>query len=308
MATNQTEKTLELKVGAFVFVGLAVLAALVVQFGRVGEGFKTYYGLTVRFPDASGLLKGSDVLLAGAKIGRVSDGPRLARSGQGVDVPLRIFDYVKIPAGSKFSVGSSGLLGDRFVAVTMPPGEPTAFIAKNATIDGTRETGLDDLTREGGLVMGDLRIAVQNVNTTISRLNDQALSPENMQNLKASVEHLNAATAALAESSKKIDGVLEKADATMGSAKKAADDVQVAIVDARKTIQAVTQVMQEATHGKGLLATLLTNQELAKDLHALVSNLRAHGILFYRDSAAKEEARAAAERNQNTPPRKTGGR
>ena len=80
MATAQSEKTLELKVGAFVIVGLAVLAILVVQFGRVGEGFKTYYGLTVKFPDASGLLKGSDVLLAGAKIGRVSEGPRLDRA------------------------------------------------------------------------------------------------------------------------------------------------------------------------------------------------------------------------------------
>src|SRR5213075_3600030 len=94
MAT--AEKTLELKVGAFVVVGLAVLAALVVQFGRVGEGFKTYYGLTVRFPDASGLLKGSDVLLAGAKIGRVSGGPRMTREGNGVDVPLKIYDYIKI--------------------------------------------------------------------------------------------------------------------------------------------------------------------------------------------------------------------
>jgi phospholipid/cholesterol/gamma-HCH transport system substrate-binding protein len=306
MATSQTDKGLELKVGAFVVVGLAVLAALVVQFGRVGEGFKTYYGLTVRFPDASGLLKGSDVLLAGAKIGRVSDGPRLARSGQGVEVPLRIFDYVKIPAGSTFTVGSSGLLGDRFVAVTMPPGKPTAFVEKNSLIEGTRETGLDDLTREGGFLVSDLRGAVQNVNTTISRLNDQALSPENMQNLKASVEHLNSATAALAESSKKIDGVLEKADATMGSAKKAADDIQTAIVDARKTIQAATQVMQEATHGKGLLAALLTNQDLAADLRALIGNLRAHGVLFYRDSAAKDEARAPAERNQK--PRKSGGR
>lgn len=307
MATNQTHKAVELKVGAFVFVGFLVLAALVIQFGRVGEGFKTYYGLTVRFPDASGLLKGSDVLLAGAKIGRVSGGLRLTGTGQGVDVPLRIFDYVRIPEGSKFTVGSSGLLGDRFVAVTMPAGEPTAFIEKNSTVQGTRETGLDDLTREGGFLVGDLRGAVQNVNATITRLNDQALSAENMQNLKASVEHLNAATAALAESSKKIDGVLEKADGTMGSARKAADDVQVAIVDARKTIQAATQVMQEATQGKGLLPVLLTNQDLARDLRALVSNLRAHGVLFYRDSAAKAEARAAAEKPQSKP-RKSGGR
>ena len=138
MATVQSEKTLELKVGAFVLAGLAVLAALVVQFGRVGEGFKTYYGLTVKFPDASGLLKGSDVLLAGAKIGRVSGGPRLVQSGEGVEVPLRIFDYVKIPEGSKFTVGSSGLLGDRFVAVAMPPGPPENYIAKDSVIEGTR--------------------------------------------------------------------------------------------------------------------------------------------------------------------------
>lgn len=305
MATVQSEKTLELKVGAFVLVGLAVLAALVVQFGRVGEGFKTYYGLTVKFPDASGLLKGSDVLLAGAKIGRVSGGPRLVQSGEGVEVPLRIFDYVKIPEGSKFSVGSSGLLGDRFVAVAMPPGAPESYIAKNTVIEGTRETGLDDLTREGGFLVSDLRTAVQNVNNTISRLNNEALSDVNLLNLKMSVENLNAATTALAQSTQKIDGVIEKAGGTMDSTKKAADDVQLAIADARKTIQAATEVIQQATSGKGAFAALLTNQDLAKDLRALVSNLRAHGVLFYRDSAAKEEARAAAEREQNAPRRRT---
>ena len=76
------------------------------------------------------LLKGSDVLLAGAKIGRVSGGPRLVREGKGVAVPLRIYDYVKIPAGSKFSVGSSGLLGDRFVNVAMPPGQAEEFFTE----------------------------------------------------------------------------------------------------------------------------------------------------------------------------------
>jgi len=302
MTNNPSGKALEFKVGAFVVVGLLALAALVVQFGRVGEGLKTYYELTVRFPDASGLLKGSDVLLSGARIGRVSGGPRLAQSGRGVDVPLRVYDYVKIPEGSKFTVGSSGLLGDRFVAVATPPGEATSFIARNTMVEGARETGLDDLTREGGLLLSDLRTAIQNVTTTISRLNDQALSTENLQGLKASIDHLSSVTATLAESSKKLDGVLEKADATMGSAKKAGDDVQLAIADARKTIQAATQVIQTATQGKGLLATMLTNQDLANDVHALVSNLREHGVLFYRDSAAKTETRPVPQ----STPRKSG--
>ena len=127
--------------GIFVAVGLAILAALVVQFGRLGEGIKTYYGLTVHFVDASGLLKGSDVLLGGAKVGRVSEPPRLVTSGRGVDVQLRIYDYVRIPAGSSFTIGSTGLLGDRFVASPRRPAKPTAYIAKGAQIEGTREQG-----------------------------------------------------------------------------------------------------------------------------------------------------------------------
>lgn len=120
---NRHERGVELKVGLFVFLGLVAVGALVVQFGRLGEGFKTYYPLKVRFNDASGLLKGSEVLLAGASIGKVAGGPRMTSEGNGVDVPLKIYDYIKIPENSKFTVGSSGLLGDRFVNVTLQPGE-----------------------------------------------------------------------------------------------------------------------------------------------------------------------------------------
>jgi phospholipid/cholesterol/gamma-HCH transport system substrate-binding protein len=270
---NRHERGLEFKVGIFVFAGLAMLGALVVQFGRLGEGFKTYYALTIRFSDASGLLKGSDVLLAGARIGKVSGGPRLVREGNGVAVPLKIYDYVKIPDGSKFTVGSSGLLGDRFVSVTMPPGVPTKFLQPNAYLNGTRETGIDDLTREGGALVGDLRGVVQKIDTTVTRLNEDMLSKETAENLRSSVAHLNEATTAFAESSKKLGGVVDKADSAMDSTRKAADDLQ--------------KVMSSATQGKGLLAALLTNQELANDLRALVSNLREHGVLFYRDTAAK---------------------
>src|SRR5258707_13285056 len=288
---NRHERGLEFKVGIFVFVGLAMLAALVVQFGRLGEGFKTYYTITVRFNDAGGLLKGTDVLLAGARIGKVAGGPKLVREGDGVAVPLKIYDYVKVPEGTKFSVGSSGLLGDRFVVVTPPPGQPKAYLPTNAYIDGTRETGIDDLTREGGALVSDLR-------GTVQRLNQDTLSSENTQNLKASMEHLNQATSALAESSKKLDGVIEQADSTMASAKKAADGLQDAIADTRK-------VLRSASQGKGLVATLLNDQQLANDLHALISNLRAHGVLFYRDSAAGRQAKPT---EQTTPSRRTQSR
>ena len=295
---NRHERGLEFKVGIFVFVGLAMVGALLVQFGRLGEGFKTYYSVTVRFTNASGLLKGSDVLLAGARIGKVAGGPRLVREGVGVAVPLKIYDYVKLPDDTKFTVGSSGLLGDRFVVVTPPPGAPKAYLPPNAYVDGTRETGIDDLTKQGGDLVNDLRGTVQKIDTTVDRLNQDTLSRQNMENLKASMEHLNQATGALAESSKKLDGVIDQADSAMASAKKAADGLQNAITDTRK-------VLRSATQGKGLVATLLNDQQLSNDLHALISNLRTHGVLFYRDSAAGGQTKPSA---QTQPARQSGSR
>ena len=284
---NERDRGLELKVGIFVAVGLTILAALVVQFGRLGEGFKSYYALTIHFPDASGLLKGSDVLLGGAKVGLVSGPPRLVASGRGVDVPLRIYDYVKIAQDSRFAVGSAGLLGDRFVTITPPAKPPSAYVAHGARLEGSRDKGIDDLTSEGGALIKDLRGTIAKIDTTIDHLNNQAFSKANMDHLQQTFDNLSKTTASLSESSKKIDDVIEKADATMGSAKETADKLQLVTSDARKTIQSAGRVMNAAMSGNGLLALLLTNQDVANDLRALVSNLRQHGVLFYRDSAAK---------------------
>jgi ABC-type transporter Mla subunit MlaD len=139
---------------------------------------------------------------------------------------------------------------------------------------------------------------VQKIDTTVNRLNQDTLSPANMENLKSSMEHLNQATGALAESSKKLDGVIEQADSTMASAKKAADNLQNAIGDARTALRSATQ-------GKGLVAALLNDQQLANDLHALITNLRAHGVLFYRDTAATIETKPPG---QTKPARQTRGR
>ena len=74
---NRHERGLEFKVGIFVFVGLAMLGALLVQFGRLGEGFKAYYTITVRFSDASGPLKANRCLCSPE---RESEKSRVARS------------------------------------------------------------------------------------------------------------------------------------------------------------------------------------------------------------------------------------
>ena len=104
----------------FFLSDLGAIATMVVIFGRVGQTFKDPYTLTVEFPNASGLLRDSDVLLSGARIGRVGASPKLVGQSFAVEVPLIIRGDVKIPRTSSFLVGSSGLLGDRYVDVIPP--------------------------------------------------------------------------------------------------------------------------------------------------------------------------------------------
>jgi phospholipid/cholesterol/gamma-HCH transport system substrate-binding protein len=73
---NPERRTAEIYVGLFLAIGFAVIAVMVVKFGKLGRGFKEFYEITVQFPNASGLVKGADVLMAGARIGNAATDPR----------------------------------------------------------------------------------------------------------------------------------------------------------------------------------------------------------------------------------------
>src|SRR5215210_6385838 len=105
---SEEKRALEFKVGLFVFIGLVFIAVMIVKFGQVGQGFRKFYPLIVDFPNAGGLIKNSDVQLAGARIGYVADKPQIAANAGTVTVPLRIVEGIKIPRKSRFQVGSSG--------------------------------------------------------------------------------------------------------------------------------------------------------------------------------------------------------
>src|SRR6476661_10157199 len=61
----------ELRVGLLVFIALAVLMLLILNASGDLNPFKTHLHLRARFADANGLREGSEVRLAGVRIGKV---------------------------------------------------------------------------------------------------------------------------------------------------------------------------------------------------------------------------------------------
>jgi phospholipid/cholesterol/gamma-HCH transport system substrate-binding protein len=269
--TTEDRKT-QIKVGIFILIGLTITGMLVVYFGRLGEGFASYYNLRVEFANASGVIRGAEVLLAGAKVGRVTSEPEIMPDMQGVSVELRILEKVRIPVGSEFSIGSSGLLGDKYIQIVLKddkPGGPT--IEPDSTIKGSDiGDGIGGLTEGAGDLIADLRNTVKNINAVVTKLDQSVLSKSELESVSATIKNLQTTSGKLAESSGRFDSLLKSGQETMESGKKAAD--------------ALRELTDQAKSGKGMLGTLVSNREMAENLRAFILNLRKHGILWYKDT------------------------
>lgn len=110
-----------------ILVGGAVLAAAIGFVVYTGQttGFATSaagYPLSASFRSIEGVNVGTDVRLAGVKIGTVTDialNPQTFRA----DTTFSVADGIEIPDDSAVIVSSEGLLGGNFVEI-MPGGSP----------------------------------------------------------------------------------------------------------------------------------------------------------------------------------------
>src|SRR5271163_3069095 len=134
---------LETKVGIFLLMGIGLICTLIIIFGEMPDLFKPTYTLTVKFPNASGLLKGSDVYISGALIGKVTTDPHPIPDTQKVEVNLKIDKNVGIREDAQYVIGSAGLLGDKFVDV-----QPVVYK------EGTPEDQKAPLVKDGEVIEG----------------------------------------------------------------------------------------------------------------------------------------------------------
>lgn len=131
------QSRLELIVGVFVLAGLAAVAYLALRIGTGALVGADTYGLKARFTNAGGLKPGSNVVVAGVPVGRV-DSIVLNTTDYSALVTFTVGKQVKLPTDSIASIKTSGLIGDKFLALS--PGAETEFLPDGALITDTEST------------------------------------------------------------------------------------------------------------------------------------------------------------------------
>ena len=171
------QKRLETKVGLFVFIGLVLLAVLLIQFSKGTSLFHGTYDLRLHASNVGGLKERASVLLAGVQVGSVSD-IQLADDGKSVTILLKIYKNFKIYSDARFVIEQSGFLGDQYVSVISVSNLPPV-LTNNAEVECQPPFNLQEVARSAaGFVqridetakkldasVTDLRRVVLNVNT-----------------------------------------------------------------------------------------------------------------------------------------------
>jgi phospholipid/cholesterol/gamma-HCH transport system substrate-binding protein len=142
---------LEMAVGIFVIIGLACVGYLTVKLGKMELMGDNYYPLYAKFSSATGLKPGSNVEIAGVRIGQV-DGISLDPVMKVAKVKLKIEKGVEIEDDAIASVKTSGLIGDKFIMIT--PGGSGDMLETGGTITET-EPALDIEDLVSKYVFGD---------------------------------------------------------------------------------------------------------------------------------------------------------
>ncbi|MDR1304029.1 MAG: MlaD family protein [Verrucomicrobiales bacterium] len=245
------ERTLEIKVGAFVLAGLIAIGVLTVAFGRFGELFAHDYEITVSFPNASGIIKNSQVLYRGARVGKVARRPAIINRGQAVELALKIRSDIRIPANSTFRIGAYGLLGDRFVDIITPDQPADTWLTNGQRVGEMQQNqrGLGDLAAQAQPIM-------RRLDDISTKIDQQLMNEDTLRNLQDAIANAKSVSA-------RVDAFMAQAERGQGTLslllndRQTADDVKLAI----------------------------------RQFKELSRNLKEHGILFYRDTADKEPAR-----------------
>ncbi|MGA8656796.1 MAG: outer membrane lipid asymmetry maintenance protein MlaD [Chthoniobacterales bacterium] len=121
------QSNIELSVGAFVLLGIIAIVWFAIQAGAgVAIGGSTYE-VNARFTNIGGLKPGSQVFIAGVPVGRVE---KIDLDSQyAAIVRINVKEEVHLPTDTIASIKTSGLIGDKFIALApgadsrnLPPG------------------------------------------------------------------------------------------------------------------------------------------------------------------------------------------
>ena len=132
------KKSIETSVGIFFLLGLICVGYLTIKLGKMELLSDNNYPVYAKFNSVSGLKKGSQVEMAGVKIGTI-DSISLDKDDKAL-VKIKIANGIVLTDDVIASIKTSGLIGDKYIRIS--PGGSDIVLKSGDTITET-ESAVD---------------------------------------------------------------------------------------------------------------------------------------------------------------------
>lgn len=198
--------TIEMKVGLFVLCGIC--AIIVFIFTQTKTGKLRGYEINVIFDYVSGLEIGSPVRVSGVRIGEVKKIEILYENIPKVMVKLKINPNVKIAKGSRITIRTLGIIGEKYIEIT--PSNKKEFIEKGEIVEGENPLSIERIANIGEEI-------AENLNKILSDLREITEDKSFKQNIKEftkdskiTIVKINSLVDEISQTNKSLKNFIEK--------------------------------------------------------------------------------------------------
>lgn len=282
----ETKKTLtfsKLRVGIFVLIGLAVLGFLILNSSGDFNPFEKKIRLKARFAAADGLREGSEVQLAGVRIGKVEtvrllppDSPEDFKieavmivgselNGQPINERIRTDSNAQL-------IATSLLANDKVINISPGTAKGTP-VSENDILESRVAISINQLTQTGNDLLEQINKIAIPANEILNKANQGEGTLGRIVNDESLYRSLDATIGETRLTVTKLQTTLDKVNSGQGSAGKILNDPAL-YNSLNNTLAQLESISTDIKSGRGSAGKFVTDDALYNETRAAIIDLR----------------------------------
>lgn len=262
------------RVGIVSMAAILILCYLVFIIGDLR--FTEYgYRFVISFHTVNGLTQGSSVSMAGVKIGKVE-------KIQIIDDQVRVHVYIreKIPIRrqSTFTIGTSGLMGEKFVEIIPTRDQSSPYVKPDKLVAGTDPTRMEELFEQGSELLKKLQGLTSTAKDLVGDPELKQSTRNIFKNAELASKNMNGVIESVREKAESIVGNLDQVLAKVGETiDQNREDLRQIVANMKDFTRRISEISEE---NKGGIKEIVTNmQEVSEKLDKMIEELNKDQVM-----------------------------
>ena len=187
---TQQRISLEIKVGAFMVTGVALLVVFLFVIGDLSTYFQPGYTLRVIFDAANGISGGSPVQYAGVEVGKV-EAVRIVQAEAGppkVELLARLPRSIRVRADDVASISTFGLLGEKYLEIMPGPAEGPVLKGGHVLM-GKPPVSTERIIERSNAVLAEFERTLEGLNSLVGDPHARVYLLEALQEARDGIRH-----------------------------------------------------------------------------------------------------------------------